>query len=64
MNFIFVKHQHSSEEEVQVPCAGIKERMEISDEIMKMKKKKKLFRGKIAFLLCAFAEVRRIGFLA
>lgn len=35
MNFIFTKHQHSSAEEVQVPCTRIKERMEIPNERMK-----------------------------
>lgn len=39
MNFTFAKHQNSSEEEVQVPCTGIKERMETPNEVMKMRRK-------------------------
>lgn len=39
MNFIFAKHQHSYEEEVQVPCIGIKERVEIANEIIQMRRK-------------------------
>lgn len=38
MNFIFAKHQHGPEEEVQVPCTGIKERMETPNEMMKMRR--------------------------